>query len=389
MVAPALAVISGLAQGYAQNKKNEQDRALAEMKTKIMLSQMKMQQEQTKLAQTWSQQFAPIMAQKISTEQGQQQAKQDAISPTEPTTVFGDSFNVTETPGAGVLDQMVGGPQEQPAQTTQFSPEQLAGLQVASGGKIPGIAMGGLQQRVRADERLERQGKERIDLSRRRQEFEEKELTRQPVTINGRPAVQHYNKLGQKVGEPEFIGAVKGLDPLKGARLQASRGAKEDMQELKSILFKKDPKTGKENVNVKALTQMSAPGGGIPFTIGREAKALYRNMTSNKLRIESGAAITDGEIIDIANRFQPSILDLQLGSKDRDRVIRNKLDRLDRFNRGFVEMLDPNKIYTADDIPFVDKQGNQKILVAAPKETMSQEDVNKALVEAMKKAIKD
>jgi hypothetical protein len=186
MVAPALAVISGLVQGYAQNKKNKQDKALAEMRTKIALADLKAKETQTKFLNSilgTAQPFLQNKAEQQRIDMTKAQAK-DSVSPTDITTPLGDSFNVTKTPGVGVLDQMVGGPQAQPVQAQPDLTSNLAQqppLVQAAFQKISGLPINqalSLQQRVRADERLERQGDERIDIQQKNLELRQKEFDR-------------------------------------------------------------------------------------------------------------------------------------------------------------------------------------------------------------------
>ena len=86
--------------------------------------------------------------------------------------------------------------------------------------------------------------------------------------------------------------------------------------------------------------------------MGREATSLINNALEAKVRIESGAAVPEQEIVRMAVRFKPSVFDTE-------RQAKNKMNRLARFLSGAIEILDPNKRYGTDIIKFTGEGGKE------------------------------
>lgn len=78
------------------------------------------------------------------------------------------------------------------------------------------------------------------------------------------------------------------------------------------------------SINRKNLAAMNL---GIPFTEGRATSQAMERSLMGKLRIDTGAAISDQELINYDRMFTPSMF-------DSDASIRNKLEALEYFHRN-------------------------------------------------------
>lgn len=72
----------------------------------------------------------------------------------------------------------------------------------------------------------------------------------------------------------------------------------------------------------------------IPFTDGRTADAIIMEMGEGKIRLESGAAVPDTEIVRLARRAMPLV-------SDSNKTIDAKLAMLENFYRTPLEVMDP------------------------------------------------
>jgi hypothetical protein len=108
----------------------------------------------------------------------------------------------------------------------------------------------------------------------------------------------------------------------------------------------------KESYKILAQASMN-----LPHTDGRHYNTLIADTIEGKLRLESGAAVPEEEVKRIANRFKPSAL-------DNPATIKDKLDRLEQFNLGTTELLDPNKKYSKNAEKF--KTSDGKTYVVTP-----------------------
>ena len=67
--------------------------------------------------------------------------------------------------------------------------------------------------------------------------------------------------------------------------------------------------------------------------------------------LETGANMPASELADLNARFRPSAL-------DNGKLVVSKMDSLEKFLNGSIEMLDPNKKYTQDAVRFKADDGN-------------------------------
>lgn len=136
----------------------------------------------------------------------------------------------------------------------------------------------------------------------------------------------------EPVGKWRDVSGKKGLAGEAAGKLEMVQSGLSDLKLAKDILMPGG------NVNKKRIFEMSMPGGGLPKSEGREAKAYLLNAMEGKIRIESGAAVPDQEMARLALRFMPSLL-------DSDKLVKAKLNRLGSYLGGVIEKLDPNKNY--------------------------------------------
>lgn len=125
----------------------------------------------------------------------------------------------------------------------------------------------------------------------------------------------------------------------------------QDIRDFKAMVIKSNGK-----VDRRLLAEMKT---NFPFSRGREAFSLAFNAIEAKLRIESGAAVPEEEVVRMARRFVPSVL-------DNDSTVKSKIRRMDLFLAGTAEAIDPNKTYTNK---FIDTQGNQFGIPTVTKDT--------------------
>ena len=136
----------------------------------------------------------------------------------------------------------------------------------------------------------------------------------------------------EPMGPWRDVSGKKGMAGEAAGKLGMVQSGLSDLKLAKDILMP----GGK--VNKKRIFEMAMPGGGLPKSEGREAKAYLLNAMEGKIRIESGAAVPDQEMERLALRFMPSLL-------DSDKLVKAKLNRLEGYLNGVVEKLDPNKNY--------------------------------------------
>ena len=156
----------------------------------------------------------------------------------------------------------------------------------------------------------------------------------------------------EPIGKWREVSGKKGMSGESAGKLGMVQSGLSDLKLAKDILM-----PGGE-VNKKRIFEMSMPGGGMPKSEGREAKAYLLNAMEGKIRIESGAAVPDQEMARLALRFMPSLL-------DSDELVKAKLNRLESYLNGVVEKLDPNKIYPAGTEMIAAESGEQLAWVPA------------------------
>jgi hypothetical protein len=170
------------------------------------------------------------------------------------------------------------------------------------------------------------------------------------VTSGGRTTRQFINPRTVFKGQAGIqLTDKKGLPAEGAAKLKLAETGLQDIIEFEKILIQEDG-----SINRKLLTQMK---GNIPFTQGREANSLVLNAIEAKLRAESGAAVPEEEVTRMMKKFVPDIL-------DNDKTIKSKVRRLKLFLGGTVEIIDPNKTYTRNDVRFKDSTGRNLVIIA-------------------------
>jgi len=84
----------------------------------------------------------------------------------------------------------------------------------------------------------------------------------------------------------------------------------------------------------------------------RKYDTYVRNALTAKLRLETGANMPVTELADLQARFRPSAF-------DPPDLVKNKLNSIESFLHGSIEMLDPNKRYSKETLIVKDEKGNQ------------------------------
>lgn len=127
----------------------------------------------------------------------------------------------------------------------------------------------------------------------------------------------------------------KALPPQQAAQAQMMIQGRQDVKRAKDLLIDKD---GAVNRGVLADAQTwGVPGiaalqvNGVPFSQGKDLRSYMMNAVEGKLRLESGAAVPEQEVLRIAQRFIPAMT-------DSDATIKQKLDRLDEFMAGTLSL---------------------------------------------------
>lgn len=168
-----------------------------------------------------------------------------------------------------------------------------------------------------------------------------------PITIEGVPHLQTVDRYQNPVGQPRKIGEKKGLAPEQVGKIQGAKDMKEAAIELRKALVKKDG-----SIDRMTLAEMQY---NIPFSNGRDLVPLIEGPVATMLHLETGAGFTKDEIKKTAMRIVPSIF-------DSDKGIKAKLDRIEAFANGSLELFDPGKVYTKDDIVVIADDGRKFVV---------------------------
>ena len=116
-------------------------------------------------------------------------------------------------------------------------------------------------------------------------------------------------------------------------RLSMLDQAEKDVTDAKALIFSADGK-----LNKKLLAEMSVPGTAGVGGSARTAYSAIENAIAAKLRAETGAAASPGEVANIAKRFRPGVLDTDASAK-------YKLDRLLEYVSSPRKIVDPSGLY--------------------------------------------
>jgi hypothetical protein len=133
-------------------------------------------------------------------------------------------------------------------------------------------------------------------------------------------------RTGQKIGDAPPKRETTGVAGETAGRVAMADQAILDIRGARDVLVK----DGK--VDRKMVAAMNLPlSAGMPFNEGaREAYSKMYNAVEAKLRIETGAAATQREVVSILNRFLPRV-------SDPDNVAKQKLDRLEDFMKTTLD----------------------------------------------------
>lgn len=117
--------------------------------------------------------------------------------------------------------------------------------------------------------------------------------------------------------------------PEAAGRLAMLQSAVSDLDSLDSMIFDKNG-----SLNRAMVFNAGVPGGGMPFTKGRDVNSLIENAVAAKLRLETGTAAPPAEVTNISNRFKPTM-------RDTSETAKNKLARLREFMTTAIGVADP------------------------------------------------
>ncbi len=148
------------------------------------------------------------------------------------------------------------------------------------------------------------------------------------------------------VKKEKALKKVKGMPAESAGKFAALKDSRQDIKDLRSMLFNE-----KGELDIKLATLSNIPGSRAPL-IGRlipnvspfHTKAIkinsrMENILSSKLRIETGATATEGEVDNLIRRFGISFKDTTESAKD-------KLNRLERFIDSAIVAIDPSGVLT-------------------------------------------
>ena len=130
--------------------------------------------------------------------------------------------------------------------------------------------------------------------------------------------------VGDTALKPPAPAKEDGQTPENAGKISMSQQAVEGVQTMRKLLF-----DDKGNINKALLFAMTVPGTtGMPGnTNARIARSAMRNAVEAKLRIETGAAATESEVVRTLDRFIPTVMDTQQSAAF-------KLDELENFFKG-------------------------------------------------------
>ncbi len=157
--------------------------------------------------------------------------------------------------------------------------------------------------------------------------------------------------------EPLRVSGKKAMSGETGGKYNMLKVAKSALADVRGSLIRPDGSV--DRVLLGNMT-FSTPG-----TKGRTMAQGMLDALEAKIRIESGAAVPPEEIKRLAKRARPSLF-------DSDEGIISKLDRLEMFYNGTIEVLDPNKIYSDDIEKFTAKDGKEYVFVPG----VAEEDIS-------------
>lgn len=157
---------------------------------------------------------------------------------------------------------------------------------------------------------------------------------------NGRQEMWYFRKSGEparfiRVATKQDIKGPDAEKPLTGdtaGKLAMLNQASRDISELPSMLY----------VNGKLdLGRLTGGFFGAPSELGREINSRIDNAVAAKLRAETGAAATPGEVENISKRFKPK------PGLDDEKAVSDKLTRLKEYLDEAAYFIDPQGAHRA------------------------------------------
>jgi len=221
-------------------------------------------------------------------------------------------------PSGGLTDTLAS------AGMPQIDPMTAAVMKAATGVDLTDIPK--FKETTRHNVEMERMSQERLDLA-KRPEPETHEYEKGGTTYS----VIRDKRTGKELTNPVPIKEQKPLSTETASKLTLSINAQEIAKQARSMVI--DPKTGE--INKQILFEAAAPMGGVGE--GRKLKSMFMDALDARIRAATGAAVTKEEWPAYFRMYLPSPLDL--GSPG---IIKNKLDRLDKFISSYITTLDPS-----------------------------------------------
>ena len=166
---------------------------------------------------------------------------------------------------------------------------------------------------------------------------------------------------GQHVTTPIKISAPKGESSETAGRLALVFSAIDNVKELRKMVIRPDG-----SINRDILAQKMAPLGGVGA--GRNFNSLFFQAVDSPVRASTGAAIPKSEIPWYNAAYRPSIL-------DNDALVKNKLDRLEKWANSYVSIVDPVGNITKR--VRANQQKSEGISDAMPAESLPKEALDK------------
>ena len=370
--------MAGIMKGMGKSRIQKREDARQDAVDKRQMSKDKIDLQNAKNKQDMMKMLMPYLQ---NLQGDQAQTTLPAIPETKPftPTIFGDSF----PEGTTGLAQPEQPPIEQepidiPGQIaqSQMNPMAAAMIKAMSGVDVPGalslqesrkktgISRESLEERIRGagvrEDISERTLEETIKSNERKFNFEKLkfEFTKsKPVwktrTVDGVEWEYPYTQTGEPFPlAPIRKGGKKAMSAETAGKFQMAKTGVTALNAVRSGLFTKS-KAGKEVLNKKTFRDFTLR---TPWSVGRTLRQNMDDALETKLRIESGAAVPDQEVVRMNKRLLPSVFDNEAG-------IKNKLNRLKSFLDGTVETLDPNKIYGNNVEMFTDESGQKFVVV--------------------------
>jgi hypothetical protein len=212
-------------------------------------------------------------------------------------------------------------------QTGAFDPAELQDM-AAKGPDLKAfysITGGGMDYDIQKAQRMEAE-KLPYDLERKRAEAEiaanapmsradqaRLDLQRQRLGLDEQQFGFQQQQAERKASMPKPLSAEA------AGRFAMANQAIGDIQGARDLMFDPDG-----SLNYQNLFAANVPGTAGLGSAGRELRSRIENAVASKLRIETGAAATEGEIKNVAKRFMPTAMDTASSAAD-------KLRRLEEF----------------------------------------------------------